>query len=90
MGSRRDFLKGVLAGGAAATACVASAPAAARETRPRPPEAMGLLYDSTLCVGCKVTWDCRRPRPLIPSFLPPPQLPCPGPCWRSLRPEDAW
>jgi ferredoxin len=53
MGSRRDFLKGVLAGGAAATACVASTPAVARETRPRPPEAMGLLYDSTLCVGCK-------------------------------------
>jgi Fe-S-cluster-containing dehydrogenase component len=25
----------------------------ARETRPRPPEALGLLYDSTLCVGCK-------------------------------------
>ena len=37
MGSRRDFLKGVLAGGAAATACVASAPAAA----PAPPPAAG-------------------------------------------------
>lgn len=53
MGTRRDFLKGVLASGTAATACAAAAPALARETRPRPPEALGLLYDATLCVGCK-------------------------------------
>jgi Fe-S-cluster-containing dehydrogenase component len=53
MATRRDFLKGVLASGAAATACVASSPAAARETRPIPGEALGLLYDGTLCVGCK-------------------------------------
>ncbi len=53
MGTRRDFLKGVLAGGAAATAGVASTPAAARETRPIPAEALGLLYDGNLCVGCK-------------------------------------
>jgi ferredoxin len=53
MGTRRDFLKGFLASGAAATAGVVSAPTLARETRPRPPEALGLLYDATLCVGCK-------------------------------------
>ncbi|OHC65470.1 MAG: hydrogenase 2 protein HybA [Rhodocyclales bacterium GWA2_65_20] len=53
MSTRRDFLKGALASGAAVTACVAAVPAAARETRPRPPEALGLLYDATLCVGCK-------------------------------------
>ena len=53
MGTRRDFLKGVLAGSAAATAALAVTPAQARETRPRPPEALGLLYDATLCVGCK-------------------------------------
>ena len=53
MSTRRDFLKGVLASGAAATACAAAVPALARETRPRPPEALGLLYDATLCVGCK-------------------------------------
>ena len=53
MGTRRDFLKGVLASGAAATAGAVAAPAMARENRPRPPEALGLLYDSTLCVGCK-------------------------------------
>jgi len=53
MGTRRDFLKGVLASGAAATTCVVATSALARETRPRPPEALGLLYDATLCVGCK-------------------------------------
>ena len=53
MSTRRDFLKGVLASGAAATACVAAAPAMARETKPPPPGALGLLYDATLCVGCK-------------------------------------
>lgn len=61
MSTRRDFLKGVLASGAAATACVAAAPALARETRPRPPEALGLLYDATLCVGCKAcVAACKR------------------------------
>jgi Fe-S-cluster-containing dehydrogenase component len=53
MANRRDFLRGVLAGGAALTAGVATDPVAARETRERPPEALGLLYDATLCVGCK-------------------------------------
>ncbi|TRZ89751.1 MAG: hydrogenase 2 operon protein HybA [Rhodocyclaceae bacterium] len=53
MSTRREFLKGVLASGAAATACAAAVPALARETKPRPPEALGLLYDATLCVGCK-------------------------------------
>ncbi|MCX7150392.1 MAG: hydrogenase 2 operon protein HybA [Rhodocyclales bacterium] len=53
MSTRREFLKGVLASGAAATACAVTVPALARETKPRPPEALGLLYDATLCVGCK-------------------------------------
>ena len=53
MSTRRDFLKGVLAGGAVATAAAVSEPATARETKKRPPDALGLLYDATLCVGCK-------------------------------------
>jgi len=53
MGTRRDFLKGVLASGVAASAGAVATPALARETRSRPPEALGLLYDGTLCVGCK-------------------------------------
>ena len=54
MDNRRQFLKGALASGAAVTAAVATGEACARETRSRPPEALGLLYDSTLCVGCKI------------------------------------
>jgi len=46
---RRSFIKNVAAGGVAA----ASVPAAAAG-RPTVPEgAMGMLYDTTLCIGCK-------------------------------------
>jgi len=51
--SRRGFLKGVASSGAAlATSAVAPA-AEARMSKELPPEAVGLLYDATLCVGCK-------------------------------------
>ncbi len=55
MSTRRNFLKGVVAasGAAVAATAVTVSPAAARETKQRPPEALGLLYDATLCVGCK-------------------------------------
>ncbi len=53
MDSRRDFLKGVLASSAAVTAAVVAPPACARETLTRPTEGLGLLYDATLCIGCK-------------------------------------
>ena len=51
--SRRNFLKGCLAGGAAAAVAVAPETACARDTLLRPPEGLGLLYDATLCVGCQ-------------------------------------
>ena len=51
---RRQFLRSALAGGAlAGAATVVSAPAEARANREMPPEAVGLLFDATLCVGCK-------------------------------------
>ena len=54
MSNRRNFLKGCLAAsGAAVAATAVTTKAEARETRERPPEALGLLYDATLCVGCK-------------------------------------
>jgi Fe-S-cluster-containing dehydrogenase component len=54
MSNRRNFLKGCLAAsGAAVAASAVTTRAEARETRQRPPEALGLLYDATLCVGCK-------------------------------------
>ena len=47
---RRDFLK--VAVGGVASAC-ASATVEARPNLEPTPEAVGMLYDSTLCVGCK-------------------------------------
>jgi Fe-S-cluster-containing dehydrogenase component len=55
--SRRQFLEvatACAAGGAVALAANDGAASALdREAKPRLPEALGLLYDSTLCVGCK-------------------------------------
>ena len=54
--SRRQFLRG--AAGAVATAAAApvaeaAAPFAPREPKELPPKAIGMLYDSTQCIGCK-------------------------------------
>jgi Fe-S-cluster-containing dehydrogenase component len=48
--SRRDLLKGAVAAGAA-TALASEAEA--REPVPGRPEALGMLFDSTRCVGCR-------------------------------------
>jgi len=69
MDSRRHFLKGVLAGGAAITTAAIAPPVCARETHSRPPEALGLLYDATLCVGCKACLSaCKEANGLPPEF----------------------
>ncbi len=69
MDSRRDFLRGVLASSAAVTAAVVSAPASARGTLNRPPEGLGLLYDATLCVGCKAcVAACKEANNNAPEF----------------------
>ncbi len=47
---RRSFFK---AAGAAVTTASAASPACARGNSTLPPDAVGLLFDSTLCVGCK-------------------------------------
>jgi formate dehydrogenase iron-sulfur subunit len=48
---RRSVLKGLAV---TATAIAAGpAPAEARAVREAPPDAVGLLYDTTLCIGCK-------------------------------------
>jgi Fe-S-cluster-containing dehydrogenase component len=49
--SRRAALQGLLLGGAATAAGAASVSAAERAEAPS--DAVGLLYDSTLCIGCK-------------------------------------
>lgn len=53
--SRRQFLRGA-AGAVATTAASvadATAPFAPRANKPLPPKAIGMLYDSTQCIGCK-------------------------------------
>jgi len=50
--TRRSFLKNVAVAGASAAA--AAAPALGSDTRPEAPaDAVGLLYDTTRCIGCK-------------------------------------
>jgi len=77
MSDRRHFLKGlVAASGAAVAATAAVVPqAAARETRQRPPEAVGLLYDATLCIGCKAcVAACKEANGNPPEFSTADQL----------------
>lgn len=50
---RRGFLTGAVGGCAAVAASAAPAEALQREAKELPPEAVGFLFDSTLCVGCK-------------------------------------
>jgi Fe-S-cluster-containing dehydrogenase component len=47
---RRDFLKAAVTGSAVAAL---PAPAEARPNLEVPPNAVGMLYDATLCIGCK-------------------------------------
>lgn len=66
---RRQFLKGILGAGAAATASVAT-PAEATVERRREPvaDAVGMLYDATLCIGCKAcVVACREANHLEPE-----------------------
>lgn len=51
--SRRDFLKISAGGGLMLASNLSPVPAAAREPVARLPEAKGILYDATVCIGCK-------------------------------------
>jgi len=69
MSTRRDFLKRALAGTLVGAGGTASGLALARETHPVPPEALGLLYDATLCVGCKACVSaCKQANGNPPEF----------------------
>jgi Fe-S-cluster-containing dehydrogenase component len=64
---RRSFLKGML--GAGATVAAAAAPASASGEKVEAPEdAVGLQYDTTLCIGCKTcVVACREANGLPPD-----------------------
>ena len=51
--SRRDFLKVSASGSLVLASSLNPVPVAAREPVPRLAEAVGILYDATLCIGCK-------------------------------------
>ncbi|MCB1826417.1 MAG: twin-arginine translocation signal domain-containing protein, partial [Candidatus Competibacteraceae bacterium] len=53
--NRRQFLRGAVgaAATAAATPIADAAPFDRREPKTLPPKAVGMLYDSTQCNGCK-------------------------------------
>jgi Fe-S-cluster-containing dehydrogenase component len=51
--SRRNFLKGAAGGGLVLASQLNPVPVLAREPRARLPEAVGILYDANLCIGCK-------------------------------------
>jgi Fe-S-cluster-containing dehydrogenase component len=73
--SRRDFLKVSAAGGLMAASSLSPAPAAAREPTPRLPEAKGILYDATLCIGCKACMAaCKEYNHLPPDKSSPDSL----------------
>src|SRR5271157_1723298 len=76
---RRSLLKVIATGGVAATAG-GSAAAATSEPKVAPAGAMGMLYDTTLCIGCKTcVVACKQANDRQPD---------PGP-WGSEKLYDA-
>jgi formate dehydrogenase beta subunit len=68
---RRSTLKVLLLTGTAAAA--GAIPCAARERRKPPPDAVGMLYDATRCIGCKAcVVACREANDLKPERGPAP------------------
>jgi Fe-S-cluster-containing dehydrogenase component len=70
--SRRQFLKAAAAGTAAATCAGA---VQARENKQIPEGAMGLLFDGTLCIGCRACMTACKQVNSMPSELTPLQTP---------------
>ncbi|HET6921529.1 MAG TPA: hydrogenase 2 operon protein HybA [Anaeromyxobacteraceae bacterium] len=68
--SRRTVLR-VLGAGAAGVAAAGAVPARARERARLAPDARGLLYDSTLCIGCRAcVTRCKQANDLPPDATP--------------------
>jgi len=51
--TRRTLLQGLAGGAGALAATTVAAPAEARARHEMPDQALGLLYDGTLCIGCR-------------------------------------
>ena len=72
--NRRAFLKLTAAQGAAAATVAGGTDAAAQDLRrgprPLPPGAVGLLYDSTLCIGCRACQAACKEANGMPAEVP--------------------
>jgi Fe-S-cluster-containing dehydrogenase component len=72
---RRDFLKLSASGGLLLASNLSPKPAQARESVPRLPDATGILYDATLCIGCKACMAaCKEYNQLPPDQSTPNSL----------------
>ncbi len=70
--SRRDFLKLSASGGLVLASDLSPVPVAAIEPVPRLPEGMGILYDATVCIGCKACMTvCKEYNHLPPDHHNP-------------------
>ncbi len=68
--SRRSVLR-VLGAGAAGVAAAGAVPAEARQRARLPADATGLLFDSTLCIGCRAcVTKCKQANDLPPDATP--------------------
>ncbi len=68
--TRRDLLKGAAVAGAAGAAAAFATDAQARSAVPARPHAVGMLFDSTLCVGCRACQQaCKTANGLPPDVV---------------------
>ncbi|MBU6298938.1 MAG: hydrogenase 2 operon protein HybA [Alphaproteobacteria bacterium] len=68
---RRDFLKGAGLATAATAVPIEADAAIPRPAKQIPPEAVGMLYDSTLCIGCKACMAaCKVANDMPPDVIP--------------------
>jgi|WetSurSiteA1Bulk_404760.scaffolds.fasta_scaffold52686_2 Fe-S-cluster-containing dehydrogenase component len=73
--SRRDFLKVSASGSLLAAANLSPVPALAREPAVRLPDSMGILYDATVCIGCKACMTaCKEYNNLPPDHYQPSEV----------------
>lgn len=67
--NRREFLK-LSAAGMGGALCPASGDAVMREPKQLSPDAVGMLYDSTLCIGCKACVSaCKQANGMPPEAV---------------------
>ncbi len=70
--NRRDFLK--LSAAGIGCALVDEVGAVQRESKPLSPDAVGMLYDSTLCIGCKACMTaCKQANGMPPETAGQPE-----------------